>query len=602
MIETNTLLQDRYLIMHLLGQGGMGAVYKAIDRKFGNTVALKETFYSDNRLREAFALEARLLNRLRHAALPVVTDYFSVGESQQQFLVMQYIPGRDLEQLLTERQEQNQGLFPVASVLRWADQLLDALDYLHSQEPPIIHRDIKPQNLKLTPRGEVILLDFGLAKGSPQSESTRSIRGYTPNYSPLEQIRGTGTDVRSDIYSVGATLYHLLTGAMPADSASRTAAVMMGEADPLAPLNIANPEVTPEIAAAIAIAMSLNPDQRYASAALMRKTLRQVGRSVIAQAAAKTGAQINSHRAPTLTEEEKKSKEGTIVIQLAEGKRLAARAPFGKIEPQFIKQQEVRQPEARQHRVRQPEARRRRPIARPRRRSYLHLLGGVAATCIIAFAIGYFYQEWGYGWAFARKYLPSDAQGAQVNVMSATRSSLDSTHVVESLRYYFEVASETGGLIRETGREPLSDGARFRLHFNPKQSGYLYVIANERSGDRNHGDQAVVTTRVEAGEDFQVPHGDHWFQLDRESEKTPFTVIFSPKRVKALDFLTAALGRSLSDSERKDLEIFRRDASSIAPNIIAARDKEQPAIAVQLPEKYSDYQPVLFAIDINRKR
>ncbi|MBO0801047.1 MAG: hypothetical protein J2P31_19700, partial [Blastocatellia bacterium] len=127
-------------------------------------------------------------------------------------------------------------------------------------------------------------------------------------------------------------------------------------------------------------------------------------------------------------------------------------------------------------------------------------------------------------------------------------------------------------------------------------------IATDKSGDRNHSDQAVVTTRVEAGEDFQVPHGDRWFQLNQESEKAPFTVIFSPKQVKSLDFLTGALGRSLSDSERKDLEIFRRDASSIAPNIIAARDKEQPALAVQLPEKYSDYQPVLFAIDINRKR
>ncbi|MBO0719902.1 MAG: hypothetical protein J2P41_03720, partial [Blastocatellia bacterium] len=347
-------------------------------------------------------------------------------------------------------------------------------------------------------------------------------------------------------------------------------------------------------------AMSLNPDQRYASAALMRKTLRQLGRSVIAQAAAMTEAQINSHRAPTQTEEEKKSKEGTIVIQLAEGKRKAVREPFGKIEQQSIKQPEVRQPEARQHRVRQSEARRRKPVVRSRRHSYLHLLGGIAATCIIAFALGYFYQEWGAGWAFARKYLPSDAQGAQVNVVSATGSSLDSTRVVESLRYYFEVASETGGLKRAT--EPLADGARFRLHFKPKQSGYLYVIANEKSGGRNHGDQAVVTTRVEAGEDFQVPHGDHWFQLDRDSAKSPFTVIFSPKQVKALDFLTAALGRSLNDSERKDLEIFRRDASSISPNIIAARDKEHPAVAVQLPEKYSDYQPVLFAIDINRKR
>src|SRR5262249_53692697 len=140
------------------------------------------------------------LNRLRHAALPVVTDYFSIGDKQ--FLVMQYIPGKDLEQLLLERKSGGQGIFITAQVLRWADQLLDALEYLHSQKPAIIHRDIKPQNLKLTPRGEVILLDFGLAKGAVthHSHESQSIRGYTPNYASLEQIRGTGTDARSDIY------------------------------------------------------------------------------------------------------------------------------------------------------------------------------------------------------------------------------------------------------------------------------------------------------------------------------------------------------------------------------------------------------------------
>jgi serine/threonine protein kinase len=572
MIDTNTLLLDRYLVMHLLGQGGMGAVYKAIDRKFGNTVALKETFYSDHRLREAFAHEARLLNRLRHAALPVVTDYFSI--ESKQYLVMQYIPGRDMEQLLAERQAQNLGVFPVAAVLRWADQLLDALDYLHSQEPPIIHRDIKPQNLKLTPRGEVILLDFGLAKGtsSQQAEGTRSIRGYTPNYSPLEQIRGTGTDLRSDIFSVGTTIYHLLTGVMPQDAASRTAAMMMGEPDPSLSISVLNPEVSPEIVSVIAKAMSLNPDQRYATAALMRKALRQAGRSM--------AAKVNSHRARTITDEAVKqnSKENTIVIKLAKSKRQEGTAKsFGEIEPQSFKKAVER---------------RGAPAVKPRR-SLLHMSGGVIAACIIFFAIfGFFFQGWGTGWAFARKYLPRDAQGAQVNVISGTKSSQDASSV-ESLRYYLEINSERGEPKRYTGREPLADGSKFRLHFKPKQSGYLYLIATG---------VPAVTTRVEAGEDLQVPYGDQWFQVDREAEKVPFTVIFSPKQVKTLDFLSAAAGRSLTDVERKDLEVFRRDLSSSAPNIIATRDDDQPALAVQLPEKYSDYQPVVFGIDIKREK
>ena len=294
MLAPNTLLQDRYLVMRLLGQGGMGAVYQATDRKFGNAVALKETFYNDMQLRKAFSHEARLLNRLRHAALPVVTDYFAIGE--RQFLVMQYIPGKDLEQLLVERKTQGQGVFLTSQVLRWADQLLDALEYLHSQKPPIIHRDIKPQNLKLTPRGEVILLDFGLAKGivTHQSQASQSIRGYTPNYASLEQIRGTGTDARSDIYSIGATIYHLLTGEMPQDALTRIAAILMGQPDPLKPIAALNPLVPAATAQVIEKAMAAHPDQRYNSAAAMRQALRS---------AASDTPPVSLHRAQTLTDE-----------------------------------------------------------------------------------------------------------------------------------------------------------------------------------------------------------------------------------------------------------------------------------------------------------
>src|SRR5499426_1289731 len=294
MLAPNTLLQDRYLVMRLLGQGGMGAVYQATDRKFGNAVALKETFYNDLQLRKAFSHEARLLNRLRHAALPVVTDYFAIGE--RQFHVMQYIPGKDLEQLLADRKAQGQGVFLASQVMRWADQLLDALEYLHSQKPPIIHRDIKPQNLKLTPRGEVILLDFGLAKGivTHQSQVSQSIRGYTPNYASLEQIRGTGTDARSDIYSIGATMYHLLTGEMPQDALTRIAAILMSQPDPLKSISSMNPEVPVSVAQVIEKAMAAHPDQRYSSAAAMRQALRSV---------ASSAPPASLHRAQTLTDE-----------------------------------------------------------------------------------------------------------------------------------------------------------------------------------------------------------------------------------------------------------------------------------------------------------
>src|SRR5216683_2694444 len=159
MLTADTVLQGRYRVGHQLGQGGMGAVYEAIDERLDTIVALKETLFTDEKLRKQFEREARLLARMHHPALPRVSDHFSEGEGQ--FLVMQFIAGDDL----AETMKRKQGPFPADQVLTWGDQLLDALDYLHTQDPQIIHRDIKPQNLKITARGQIILLDFGLAKG-----------------------------------------------------------------------------------------------------------------------------------------------------------------------------------------------------------------------------------------------------------------------------------------------------------------------------------------------------------------------------------------------------------------------------------------------------
>ena len=271
MLTPDTVLQGRYRIIRQLGQGGMGAVYEAIDQRLDTTVALKETLFADERLRRQFEREARLLARLHHPALPRVSDHFS--EDDGQFLVMQFIPGDDLSEMMTRKR----GPFPYNQVLTWADQLLDALDYLHTQDPQIVHRDIKPQNLKLTSRGQIILLDFGLAKGQTGEISrvttTASIFGYTPNYAPLEQIQGLGTDTRSDLYALGATLYHLMTGVKPPDALTRAAAIVNGQPDPLLKPSEANAAVGPEVDDVLVKAMAQNREQRYASAAEMRKAL-----------------------------------------------------------------------------------------------------------------------------------------------------------------------------------------------------------------------------------------------------------------------------------------------------------------------------------------
>lgn len=274
-LSPETLIQDRYKIVHLIGKGGMGEVYLAVDQRLGSAVALKRTFFSDDDLlATAFEREARILANLRHPILPKVSDHFIDGDNQ--YLVMEHISGDDL----SKRLEKTQQSFPLSWVLFWADQLLDALNYLHTHEPPIIHRDIKPQNLKLTGDNQIVLLDFGLSKNSlgetkfSSTGSTGSVVGYTPHYAPMEQIRGTGTSSKSDIYSLSSTLYQLLTNSVPPDALTRADSLLNGLADPIKPINELNKEVTPEISKVILKGMEVSQDKRYPTAREMQRVLR----------------------------------------------------------------------------------------------------------------------------------------------------------------------------------------------------------------------------------------------------------------------------------------------------------------------------------------
>lgn len=271
-----TILQNRYRLVRELATGGMGAVFEAIDQRLETTVALKETFSTDDRLRRQFEQEARILAQLHHPSLPRVSDYFC--EAGRAFLVMQFISGPDLAQILAQEPKP----FPRNQVVAWADQLLDALVYLHERERQIIHRDIKPHNLKITADGRIALLDFGLAKTRAADQSTtnssQSIFGYTRRYSPPEQIRDLGTTPLSDIYALGATLYHLLTGVKPPDSLERAAAVGNAEPDPLSRADQLNPAIEPEFSSILNRAMALNPSDRFESASEFRKALARIGR------------------------------------------------------------------------------------------------------------------------------------------------------------------------------------------------------------------------------------------------------------------------------------------------------------------------------------
>ena len=270
MLNNGTVLHGRYRIVRLIGSGGMGAVYEAIDWRLDVTVAVKQCRLPGADADSAFEREAKLLAVLRHPSLPVVMDYFV--DDGAQFLVMQFVEGDELRMLLDRSGER----IPPAEVAGWARTLLDVLSYLHNHVPPVVHRDIKPANVKRTPLGEIVLLDFGLAKGWPAGEVTqtdRSVFGYTLAYAPPEQIQGMKTDPRSDVYAVGATLYHLLTGRPPVNARDRSGAVGSGTPDPLPMAHVAVAAVPESLGRLIGRAMALDAADRYSSARDMREAL-----------------------------------------------------------------------------------------------------------------------------------------------------------------------------------------------------------------------------------------------------------------------------------------------------------------------------------------
>ncbi len=276
-LKTGEVLRERYRIQERIGQGGMGNIYLANDLRLeGRKCALKEVEHDRNlpekvlcEARDQFMREATVLARLDHPNLPKVSDFFSVGETD--YLVMDYVPGKDLRALMLEAKARN-AFLSERNVLDWAAQLADALVYLHGQSPPIVHRDIKPSNLKITPGGLLKLVDFGLVKVlAPDEETITIIQGQgTVLYTPLEQYGGSEshTDIRSDIFAFGATLYHLLTNQPPIDARQR----FLHPESMLSPRR-ANPDISLRTEKAILWAMELHPDQRPESVEAFRQYL-----------------------------------------------------------------------------------------------------------------------------------------------------------------------------------------------------------------------------------------------------------------------------------------------------------------------------------------
>ncbi len=269
-IKLGEVLRERYQIRERIGQGGAGSIYLADDLRLeGRLCALKEVEYdrllpekTRQEARDQFMREATILARFDHPNLPKVSDFFSNGP--RDYLVMDYVPGDDLRAIMLEARRS--GVFlPQDQVLGWARQLADALSYLHRQDPSVVHRDIKPSNLKITPSGLLKLVDFGLVKiMAPDQEMTITvIQGVgTALYTPLEQYGSDEihTDARSDVYSFGATFYHLSTNEPPVDARRR----FIRPASLVPPRQI-NPAVSPRTEQAILWALALHPDDRPAT-------------------------------------------------------------------------------------------------------------------------------------------------------------------------------------------------------------------------------------------------------------------------------------------------------------------------------------------------
>jgi eukaryotic-like serine/threonine-protein kinase len=261
-LKPDTFLRDRYRILHLLGKGGMGEVYLAEDTSLKIQVAVKANHRQGEEATNQFFREARLLATLRHPNLPRVIDYFVHEDSQ--FLVMDFIQGEDLRDYI-----EKSGPQPYEKVIDWASQLGKALVYLHTQSPPVIHRDIKPANIKLTPQGEVILVDFGIAKATDSIQVTvDGASGYTPGFAPPEQYGSARTGPDSDQFSFAATLYMLLTGQRPTDAVERG----LNQAV-LTPMNLLVPGIPPHVQAAIEKALSPRREDRFASVDLFLQAI-----------------------------------------------------------------------------------------------------------------------------------------------------------------------------------------------------------------------------------------------------------------------------------------------------------------------------------------
>lgn len=251
MAQTGSVIDNKYEILKQIGKGGMSTVYLAMDKRLNKQWAVKEINKAVNDKNnevvvQSLLAEANLMKRLDHPSLPRIVDIIDNGRTI--YVIMDYIEGESLDKILNTNGPQ-----PQALVVEWAKQLCDVLSYLHNQKPPIIYRDMKPANIMLKPEGNLKLIDFGIAREYKQNNMTDTVSLGTRGYAAPEQFGGMGqTDARTDIYCLGVTLYHLLTGQNPAEPPYE-----------LYPIRQWNPSLSSGLEYIVQKCTQLNPDDRY---------------------------------------------------------------------------------------------------------------------------------------------------------------------------------------------------------------------------------------------------------------------------------------------------------------------------------------------------
>jgi serine/threonine protein kinase len=585
-LAADTVLQNRYRILSLLKRGGMGSVYLAEDLRFRSRVAVKEAYFTQEKFRQAFAHEAGLLHRLRHRVLPHVTDHFTEGEAQ--YLVMQLFPGEDLEELLAEKLQKSGEPFAVNHVLGWADQLLDALEYLHGQQPPVIHRDIKPQNLKLTERGDVILLDFGLAKGAATEMSQldervdekigESLPGYTRHYAPLEQIRGMGTDPRSDLYSLAATIHRLITGRFPPDALTRATAALERRPDPMRPANELSGQISEAVAAVLTRALAQLPDERPTTATEMRQALRAAARPQAPDyhdtATSIDGSQIERMEGTPLSEEPVTIAHGATkfsVSGVTNAGQIAVPSPALGVDEHVAVTTWSRLGGARTVWI------------------------GLCLLLPVIAALAY--------WGLNR--LPgsgsANPQAEETIIARAHSATPATTPFVEAMRYYLEVESETGRAERVAGANPVVRGRWLKFHFVPSWRGNLYIIAPGERAARTtfltaqpNSGWGVKGNLLAAGTDYSFPpRRKKWIEVARGAGLRTYTIIFTPEPLSQPRFLAEAADRDLTVAEEGELAELQKQFGQ------RVRIETQGAQSiVAIPAERVGGAPVLFEVTL----